>query len=226
MTASNFITNISLTTSKQLEFESSYLGLMDYMKALNVQMDLGNLARDRNQISVVGLQHPAVITLGHRADEMTEILMSQNTRNIPIVRSTRGGLATIHSEGQLVIYPIMNLRFLKLGVRDYVFLLLTTTQNLLEKYKIHSRIDLNGAGLYTEKGKIAFCGIHIREGITTHGVSLNIRNDLSLFQMIRSCGIQNLKMDSMSEYQVSATLEEIYYQWSDCFRKNFQPIAE
>ncbi len=212
--------NAEQLRKKHFDFEASYLGVIDYNKSILIQLALGKLAKSRNQISVLGLQHPAVITLGHRADESTELILNRNAANIPTVRSSRGGLATVHSEGQLVIYPILNLKFFKLGVRDYVYLLLLATQDLLKAYGISAKIDLNGAGVYTEAGKISFCGIQVHEGITSHGISLNVRNDLSLFQLIRSCGVQDLKLDSLSHYQVSDTADEVFQKWSVCFQNN------
>ncbi len=210
---------------KFFTLESSYLGLMDYNKAVTVQLSLTDLAKCKNQISILGLQHPKVITLGRRADQKTEVNLNKNNGNIPIVRSSRGGLATIHSEGQLVIYPIVNLKYFNLGIRDYVCLLLLTTQDLLKMYDISSKIDINGAGLFTEMGKISFCGIEVHEGITRHGISLNVRNDLSLFDLIRSCGVQDLKLDAIKNYQVYDTLEEVFQKWIFCFRKNLLPIC-
>lgn len=210
----------ALASKAPFIFEYSYLGLMEYETAIAIQLTLTNLAKQKNQVSVLGLHHPQVITLGYRADESAEINLNQNLTNVPVVRSTRGGLATIHSEGQLVIYPIMNLKIFKLGVRDYVLLLLTTTQDLLKTYDIASQIDLKGAGLFTEYGKISFCGIQVHNGISRHGISLNVRNDLQLFKLIRSCGIQDMKLDSVQNYQVYDTLEEIFEKWMILFQKN------
>ncbi len=207
-------------TNNFTNYEASYLGLIDYNTAVKTQQVLGKLAKSKNQVSVIGLQHPAVITLGRRADEATELLLNHNASAIPTVRSSRGGLATLHSEGQLVIYPILNLKYFKLGVRDYVHLLLLTTQELLQKFGITSTIDLNGAGVFTADGKISFCGIEVHEGITGHGISLNVRNDLRLFQIIRSCGVQDLDLDSLARHSVTDTLGGIFQKWSTCFQAN------
>ncbi len=206
----------------QFGYEASYLGVVDYCKAYLMQQELGSLAKFKNQMSVLGLQHPTVITLGHRANEMTELVLDASASHIPVVRSTRGGLATVHSEGQLVIYPILNLKFFNLGVRDYVYLLLQATQSLLASYGISAKINLKCAGVFTDHGKVAFCGLQVKEGITSHGLSLNVRNDLSLFQLIRSCGIQDMKMDSLSRYDIAETPEEIFNKWSQYFLDQFR----
>lgn len=209
-------------TNKEISqgaFESQYMGNLSYEKAFALQQDIARLALNQNSITVLGLQHPDVLTLGHRAQVNEEILTESH---LPVVRSTRGGLATIHAEGQLVIYPIMNLKAYGLGIRDYICLLLKTTQQLLKKLQVASYIDYEQIGLYTKQGKIAFCGVQVKNGITQHGISINVRNDLSLFNHIRSCGLKNQKLDRLQNYQVSHTLEELFKMWSEIFKQQFK----
>jgi len=196
-------------------FEHSYLGSVNYEESVDLQNDLHTLCQKTQGSYIIGLEHPAVMTLGYRAQASEEIYEA----GLPLAKSTRGGLATIHSEGQLVIYPILNLRNLGLGARDYVQLLLETTQTLLKELGIESCIDSKAVGLYTSKGKIAFCGIQIRGGISQHGLSLNVRNDLSLFSRIRACGIENPQFDSLESYSVSHTLGELYGRWVEIFKE-------
>jgi lipoyl(octanoyl) transferase len=145
-------------------------------------------------------------------------------QEIPVVQSTRGGLVTIHSEGQLVIYPILDLKAAGLGVKDYVLMLLTTTKNLLAEFNIASSIDEQAIGLYTAKGKIAFCGIQVKNGISLHGLSLNVRNDLSFFKEIISCGVQNSQLDRLQNYGVNLTLEELFKRWVILFKIQLKPV--
>lgn len=214
MIALNFTNSIQKKTKV---IEAAFLGLQDYEKSVQLQSDLLLLAQQSKHGYVIGLEHPAVLTLGYRASVEHEI---KQDNNLPIVRISRGGLATIHSEGQLVIYPIVNLRELNLGVRDYVLLLLQTTQELLKTFKINSFIDKKCIGLYSQYGKIAFCGIQIKNGISQHGLSLNVRNDLALFSSIRSCGVENPEFDSLSRHRISHTLSEIYQIWIEIFKRN------
>ena len=199
--------------SKNFCIESAYLGRWDYGRAEALQNELCARVLERNQFSIIGLEHNAVLTLGHRAQLQHEVL----TNELPVVKSTRGGLATIHSEGQLVIYPIINLRALKWGVKDYVQILLETTQSLLKDFEIESQIDHETIGLHTTVGKIAFCGIQVRNGITMHGLSLNVKNDLDLFSSIKACGLANPKLDRMFNYQIDVTLNELFNEWSKLF---------
>lgn len=206
---------LNFTNKKSASLEASFMGLMDYSKSVELQKDLLLLSQQSKNNYVIGLEHPAVMTLGYRANIQEEIY---DDSVLPIERISRGGLATIHSEGQLVIYPVINLRELNLGVREYVLILLETTQELLKRFGVVSFIDEKAIGLYTLHGKIAFCGIQIQQGITQHGLSINVRNDLSLFGHIRACGVHNSSFDSLSHYQVSHTLSELYQQWIEIFK--------
>lgn len=196
-------------------FETAYLGNFDFRKSVGLQADLLHLALQTNCNFVIGLEHPAVLTLGHRAELEHEVL---SMSRLPIERVSRGGLATVHSEGQLVIYPVLNLRELNLGVRDYVCLLLKTTNELLHSLGVDSFIDENAVGVFTKTGKIAFCGVQVKNGVSQHGISLNVRNDLSLFNSIRSCGISEPVFDRLCEYGVNMTLQEIFSRWLEIFR--------
>jgi lipoyl(octanoyl) transferase len=203
------------STNKISNLEASFLGIMDYQKSVVLQKELLQLSKLSKNNYVLGVEHPAVMTLGYRAVKNDEIF---DEHILPIERAERGGLATIHSEGQLVFYPVINLRELGLGVREYVLILLETTQDLLTSLGVESFIDDKAIGLYTIHGKIAFCGVQIKNGISQHGLSLNVRNDLSLFTFIRSCGLENPKFDSLSQHQVTHTLAELYNVWIDIFK--------
>lgn len=202
-------------------FESSFIGVTNYQKSVQLQKDLLAQSLNNKVNYILGLEHPAVMTLGYRADLDEEII---DKLSLPIERITRGGLATVHSEGQLIIYPILNLRELKLGVRDYVLLLLTTTQELLKSLGIESYCDKKSIGLYTANGKIAFCGIQIKNGISQHGLSLNVRNDLSLFKKIRACGVENSSFDSLALHGADLPLAEIFKLWVNIFNLNWSSL--
>jgi lipoyl(octanoyl) transferase len=195
--------------NNRFSIEHTYLGTLDFETAFQIQRNLWHLAQDKSQISIMGLEHPAVITLGRRM-KSTDFFA---TSDIPVVQSTRGGLATIHSEGQLIIYPIMNLRSQGLGVKELVCKLLETTQATMNDYSIESFIDDKNVGLYTKNGKIAFCGLEIKEGISQHGISINISNDLGLFSEIVSCGVSALKTDRVCNHQTDVTMRDFFEKW-------------
>lgn len=208
---------IELRTINSNSFiEQSYLGSLEFDKAFHIQRHLWQIAKTKNQISILGLEHPAVITLGRRM-KLSDLLLT--TDSIPVVESTRGGLATIHSEGQLVIYPIVNLKTNNLGVKQFVKHLLNVTQTTLKDFQIETFIDDENIGIYTTQGKIAFCGLEIKEGISQHGISINIANDLTLFSQIVSCGVTALKTDRVSNHRVDVTLRDFFNRWTFNFNQ-------
>ncbi len=197
-----------------MNLDSKYLGKIDFNRAANLQKDLWLKAKSGRNNMILGLEHPAVITLGRRANS-EEV----HSTLIPVIKASRGGLATLHSEGQLVIYPILQLSQFKLGVRDYVHLLLQTTENVFLKLNLRTYKDDLNIGLYTERGKIAFCGLEIKNGISQHGISINISNDLSLFDNIISCGFQKPDLDKLGNYRTDIGLRAFYELWVDEFMK-------
>ena len=159
-----------------------------------------------------------VITLGLRADEshvlFTDSQLKQN--NISKLKLRRGGEATLHAPGQLVIYPVLSLPHLGLKVKDFIILLEEITQSVLKDFGIKTKKEGKYAGLYTDRGKICFFGIHISGGISQHGASINVDNDLNLFHAVKSCGEQNRSHDSLSLYpKFSLNIEELFIKWCE-----------
>lgn len=200
-----------------------YLGLLEYQKAYQEQLSYHQLVQTNPEdIYLLGLEHPDVITLGHRADIEVEV---KKTHFLPLERTDRGGLATIHSRGQLVIYPIMNLRKNFVGVRNYVSFLLEISKATFLKYKVETYIDSDNIGLYTEIGKIGFCGLHISQGCSLHGLSLNLKNDLSLFDQIQSCGVSQPKLDRLSRIYPDIQLQDFFELWKLEFKEQIGGLS-
>lgn len=195
--------------------EQSFLGKIDFESAFQIQRNLWKAAKEKNQMSIMGLEHPAVITLGRRAP--APMLVS----DIPVVQTTRGGLVTVHSEGQLVIYPIVNLKQQNIGVKKFVEALLQITQKTFEDFEVKTFIDDQRIGLYTENGKMAFCGLEIKEGVSQHGISINISNDLSLFNNIVSCGVNQMATDRLKNYRPDVNTQIFYNMWIE----NWQSLS-
>ncbi len=192
-----------------MNFASQWLGLSPYDEALQIQRQ-----RSR-QVSatgfVLGCEHPSVITLGKRAQVHIELRQSSI---IPVIQIDRGGHATLHSPGQLVIYPILPLRQWQLGIRDYIQALLEATARLLRQYHCVSFERPGLPGLYTEQGKIAFVGVRVQNGVSLHGLSLNIANDLTLFRNIRSCGQEQ---ETFAHLATTQSLETLFAEWTQIF---------
>lgn len=141
------------------------------------------------------IEHNPVYTLG-QAGKLEHIL---NPGNIPIEKTDRGGQVTYHGPGQLVTYPLLNLRRLKLGVRELVSLLENTIINLLATYNINAEAKKEAPGVYVNSAKIASIGLRIRRGYCYHGIAFNVAMDLSPFAGINPCGMSQLTITQVSD---------------------------
>ncbi len=175
------------------------LGVTDYAEALELQRDV---ARHRAEGSLPDalflLQHPHTYTLGRRAGESDVLLEPDALEEIGarVYDADRGGEATYHGPGQLVGYPIVDVRPLG-GASGYVRTLETLLIDALADFGIAAERRDGLPGAWVGHEKIAFIGVRISRGIATHGFALNVNPDLSYFQHIVPCGIEGLAVTSM-----------------------------
>jgi lipoyl(octanoyl) transferase len=203
-------------------FEPRYLGLVEFEKALALQNQLHADAKEFHKQFILGLEHPQVMTLGLRAHALDLKSLCHIEWKFPVHKISRGGLATIHNPGQLVIYPIIDLKKSGLSVKSFVQILFKATENTLAELGIKSTADIcDQPGVYTEKGKIAFCGLQIKNGITLHGLSINIHNDTTVFKQIQSCGISEPQIDSVSAHGVTLSTQDFFMRWLKHFNLDF-----
>lgn len=141
-------------------------------------------------------EHNPVITLGKRGgDEFINRSSDYFKENQPPVVSTnRGGLVTCHMPGQAVLYPVMDLKKLGMGVKDYVYLLMDVISDFLNKYGVCSYQSREYPGVWVNNKKIGNIGLGIKKNISFHGLSLNIINNNSLFDIVTPCGIKDAKV--------------------------------
>ncbi len=157
------------------------------------------------------LEHPPTLTLGYRMDEKDaekEITYFKN-KNYDVVRSERGGLLTLHNPGQLLCYPIVNLRSLKMGPFDWIESNLKLIKESLAAFNVPAFYKTDAVGVFTEKGKIASLGFRIKNGISTHGLAINVKNDLQDFYAFNPCGLCSAGADSISNYVPEISLEDV-----------------
>lgn len=176
-------------------------------------------ARASGQISLMGFEYKRTITVGRRAQLGAEV-NANAVESIPIVPVSRGGLVTLHNEGQCVIYPIVPLREYDLFAKEWIGLLTQTTRNCLDKCNII--VSSTNSGVFTPHGKIASIGIDIKRGVSTHGIAVNVSNSLEDFSLIIPCGINNQVFDRVANYG-PLTAEEFFRDWSEEFKKSFAP---
>jgi lipoate-protein ligase B len=175
-------------------------GITDYRQILQLQQYL-RTQRQQNEIpdTVLIVEHPAVITLGARQSS-NRLLISRDDlaqKNIDIVEVRRGGGTTAHNPGQLVFYPILNLHKTGLGINQYIRELEIIGAELLGQLDVRSSRRKGAPGLWVGERKIASIGVRVSKFITYHGMAINIQNDLSIFDYIVPCGLDNVEMTSV-----------------------------
>ena len=173
--------------------------MADYNTVLALQRQLQEERRaGRIGDTVLVVEHPAVITLGARQSANKLLLGADElaSRGIDVVPIRRGGGATAHNPGQLVFYPILQLQELGLGVSEYVRSLETVGIELLEGLGVSTGRRRGYPGLWVGPRKIASVGVRVSRFVTHHGMAINIRNDLSLFEMMVPCGLDGVEMTS------------------------------
>jgi lipoate-protein ligase B len=179
-----------------------YLGVVPYEVALNLQRRLMQ-ARAGGKIGdvLLLLQHPSVFTIGRfRGGEDITVPPQTLVRDgIAVFHTNRGGGITYHGPGQLVGYPILNLKENGLDVREYIRKLETAIIKLLLALGIQGHRVAEYPGVWVGEKKVCSIGIHVSHNITTHGFALNVTNDLRYFKYVRPCGLPGEVMTSVSE---------------------------
>ena len=205
---------------------ADYLGLVPYEDALKLQQALVD-ARVDGKIpnALLLLQHPPVFTIGRfRGGE--DIIASAETlaqEGIAVFPSNRGGSVTYHGPGQLVSYPILNLKENGLGVLEYIRKLEDVIIKLLLTFGIHGeRVAKYPGGVWVGGEKICSVGIHVSHYVTMHGFALNVNTNLRHFEYINPCGIKDAVMTSISKLlgclvEVEAAIPSLLDIFSETF---------
>jgi len=177
-------------------------GIAGYGQILSLQLEL-LAARQADAIpnTILLVEHPSVITLGARKTE-NKLLADASTlhdKDVELITIGRGGGTTAHNPGQLVIYPIVKLKSLKLDVTEFVRQLEQVGLELLDSLGVVAHRQKGLPGLWVGRDKIASVGVQIKKWVTMHGIAINIQNDLSLFDWIVPCGLEGVKMTSATQ---------------------------
>ncbi len=140
------------------------------------------------------LEHPPVFTLGANASRAHLLAPG----DIPVVQIDRGGQVTYHGPGQLVVYPLIDLRRLSVGIRDFVIALERAVIDLAAEFGIAAEARRGAPGVYVGGEKLASVGVRVRRNGSYHGLALNVALDLEPFSRINPCGYQGLKMTQLA----------------------------
>jgi len=151
------------------------------------------------------LEHDPVYTLGMNANP-SHVLFA---RDIPVVQIDRGGQVTYHGPGQLVVYPLIDVRRAGLGVRDLVTALEGATVDYAASVGITAEPRADAPGVYVKGAKLASVGLRIRRNGSYHGLALNVDMDLEPFSRINPCGYAGLQMSQLATLGCRETLQSV-----------------
>lgn len=179
--------------------EVTNLGLQPYEQVWAAMTEFTNTRTADTTDQLWLVEHPPVFTQG-QAGKAEHLLVPGD---IPVLQSDRGGQVTYHGPGQLVAYPLLDLRRLKMGVRELVTAIEQTLVATLAHYDIEAFPKPDAPGVYVNQqgrvDKIASLGLRVRRGCSFHGLALNVAMDLSPFLRINPCGYQGLAMTQMRD---------------------------
>lgn len=177
-----------------------WLGDLDYQKAYDLQLSLvEKVLSGQEPNTLLMLEHPHVYTKG-RLSKDSDVLLTEEelaAKGIPVYETDRGGQVTYHGPGQLVVYPIVNLKYWG-GPVKYVRALEQVVIATLTEMGITANRESGNTGVWTSQGKLAAIGVKISRGIAFHGFALNVNTDLAYYQNIIPCGIADRPVTSMA----------------------------
>lgn len=181
------------------------LGLRDYEPVWR-QMQVFTDTRDSDTSDEIWFtQHSPVFTLGLNAAQ--EHVLAPG--DIPVIQIDRGGQVTYHGPGQLMVYPLIDIRRARLGVRDLVSALEQSVVDLAAEYGIDAASRRDAPGVYVAGTKLASIGLRIRRGASFHGMALNVDVDLEPFSRINPCGFENLEVTDLARLGVEHDLPTV-----------------
>jgi len=183
------------------------LGVVDYGVATALQERCVAERTEGGDDVLLLLEHPPVYTLGRGADP--RFLGAAAGHDVPIVRTSRGGQVTYHGPGQLVGYPIVDLRNHRCDVRWYVRQLEGVVIRALARLDLDAERCPGAPGVWTRGHKVASIGIAIRRWVTWHGFALNVGGDLAAFEHITPCGLDGVRMTSLAREGVRSSVEDV-----------------
>ncbi len=201
-------------------------GRVSYTEALGLQRAAAAALRDGSGPETLFLlEHEPVVTLGRRARDDGHLLLPREEfarRGVLVVETDRGGDVTYHGPGQIVGYPIFDLRRRRSGPREHLRHLEQVLIDVLRsEYALDAFRDPEHTGVWTRAGKIAAMGIRVSGGVSLHGFALNVAPELPGFGMIVPCGIQGRAVASMAELLgTTPPLEQVMDHLEDAFRRS------
>lgn len=181
------------------------LGTQDYLPCWQSMREFTAVRAPSSPDEIWLVEHPSVYTLGMNGDP-SHLLKPDDT---PLVKTDRGGQITWHGPGQLLAYPLFDIRRLNIGIRHLVHGLEQSVIELLLALGLRGEARADAPGVYVGGAKIASVGLRISRGCSYHGLSLNVDNTLGHFANINPCGFPDLPVTSLARLGVKATAPEL-----------------
>lgn len=179
------------------------MGLCDYQPVWHAMKDFTGNRTNQTRDEIWLVQHPPVFTQGI-AGKPEHLLQDHG---IPVIQTDRGGQITYHGPGQLIAYLLLDIRRLKLGVRELVRSMENAVIDLLQEYQVSATARTGAPGVYIGNSKIASLGLKIKKNYCYHGIALNVDMDLTPFSYINPCGYQGLQVTQTRNLGITDDLE-------------------
>ena len=179
------------------------LGTVPYEKALEFQENLlAKRIAEEIQDSLILLEHPPTITTGRKGNTENLLVREEYLKKhgISLIHASRGGDITFHGPGQIVGYPILNLKNHGMDIRKHLRSIEEMIIRTLRDFDIEGRRIDGVTGVWVKRSKIASIGIAIRKWVTYHGFALNVSTNLDYFDLILSCGITDVRITSIGSW--------------------------
>lgn len=183
--------------------KTRFRGREDYVPLWHEMRDFTDTRDESTPDEIWFVEHPPVFTLGLNASR--DHLLAPG--DIPVVQIDRGGQVTFHGPGQLMVYPLIDLRRANIGVRDLVTALEQSVVDLVRDFDIAAVAKADAPGVYVDERKLASVGLRIRRGSSYHGMALNVDVDLEPFARINPCGYSNLQMTDLTRLGIDLQLQ-------------------
>ena len=212
-----------------IEIKKQY-DLVDYEASVKfMQLRVKEISRNLQKELIWFLNHDHIYTKGTSANE-NEIL---KTNEIKVVKTNRGGKTTYHGPGQRIVYFMIDLNSKKKDIRKFITIIEQSLIDFLKNYKINATTFKDRVGIWVtgkdgqtfdKEEKIGAIGLRLQKWITYHGLSFNIKPDMTNYEYINACGLENFKNTSLFELGINLDEECFDNEYSKIFLKNLQQL--
>lgn len=216
----NFKSNMGVPHKFDFKIQSKWHGLIDIDQGFILQEQFLKTA-NFDQIQVIGCEHFEVLSLGKSAWSVETSYFTPHFEQIH--KTHRGGKITLHNPGQLIVYPSLNLKHYHLSIKAYVELLLEVSKLCLADLGLKTEIQMQeNIGLYVDGKKIGSIGLRCQKGWVSHGLSINVTNDLEKFKLFDVCGQSSTQLTSLKNEGLDISTHQLFSFWIKYFENSFK----